>query len=307
MEASDQKEMWPVLLTPFTSGGDVDYDALARLIDWYEESGSTGLFAICQSSEVFCLSLQERISVASFVKKRARIPVIASGHVSYSPADQLDELRRVADTGVDAVILITNRLAEEGASPAVWMNRLHDLLSNLDPAMPLGFYECPYPYKRLVSLEELKVCAQTGRFRFLKDTCCDIALIRERLNVLKGTSLSLYNANTATLLSSLRAGAAGFSGVMANFHPELYAWLLAHYAQQPDQAEILQAALTMCAQIERQLYPVNAKYHLQTLGLPLTTYTRTKNHHQMTPLFEDEVRQMASLVDWIKKTLLATR
>ena len=34
MEASVEKEMWPVLLTPFTSEGGVDDDALARLIDW---------------------------------------------------------------------------------------------------------------------------------------------------------------------------------------------------------------------------------------------------------------------------------
>lgn len=305
MEAPKKKEMWPVLLTPFTPEGAVDYDALSRLIDWYEENGASGLFAVCQSSEVFYLSLAERISIASFIKRRARIPVIASGHVSYALDDQLDELRRVADTGVDAVILITNRLCEEGAAPGVWMDRLQYLLSRLDPAIPLGFYECPYPYKRLVTLEELAACVKTGRFRFLKDTCCDLSLIQKRLRVLEGSSLSLYNANTATLLSSLQAGAAGFSGVMANFHPELYAWLLAHYQDQPEKARTLQAALTMCAQIERQLYPVNAKYHLQTLGLPLSTCTRARNAHEMTPLFEDEVRQMAHLVEWIKQTLLA--
>lgn len=305
MESPKRKEMWPVLLTPFTSGGAVDYDALSRLIDWYEENGASGLFAVCQSSEVFYLSLAERISIASFVKRRARIPVIASGHVSYAPDDQLDELRRVADTGVDALILITNRLCEQGAEPEIWMDRLQFLLSRLDPAMPLGFYECPYPYKRLVTLEELASCAKTGRFRFLKDTCCDLSLIRERLRVLEGSPLSLYNANTATLLASLQAGAAGFSGVMANFHPELYAWLLEHYRDQPEKARTLQAALTMCAQIERQLYPVNAKYHLQTLGLPLDTCTRARNPREMTPLFEDEVRQMAHLVEWLKQTLLA--
>ena len=97
MEAPKKKEMWPVLLTPFTPEGAVDYDALSRLIDWYEENGASGLFAVCQSSEVFYLSLAERISIASFIKRRARIPVIASGHVSYALDDQLDELRRVND------------------------------------------------------------------------------------------------------------------------------------------------------------------------------------------------------------------
>lgn len=305
MEQPVRKELWPVMLTPFTASGEVDYSSLARMIDWYEEAGTTGLFAICQSSEVFYLSLAERVKIASFIKKRAHVPVIASGHTAWSPADQAEELRRITDTGVDALILITNRLAEEGSAPGVWMDNLERLLNALDPSLPLGFYECPMPYKRLLSLEELSACVQTGRFRFLKDTCCDIATICSRMDVLRGSSLGLYNANTATLLDSLKAGAAGFSGVMANFHPDLYAWLLAHYEDEPEKAEILQSVLTICSQIERQLYPTNAKYQLKTLGVLEDIYTRTCNHHRMSPLFEDEIRQMERMVSWVRRTLLA--
>lgn len=298
-----KKEMWPVMLTPFTERGEVDYNALERLIAFYEEGGCSGLFAICQSSEVFHLSLEERVKIADFVKKHAHVPVIASGHVSDGREAQLEELRRVTDTGVDAVILITNRLARNGEDPRVWMDNLMYLVDHLDPAMPLGFYECPAPYKRLMSLEELKTCAETGRFHFMKDTCCDIATLRARLEVLRGTNLRLYNANTTTLLDSLRAGAAGFSGVMASFHPELYAWLLNHV--EDSRAETVQAALTICSEIERQLYPVNAKYHLQTVGLPITLRSRTQDCRLLTPTFQEEVRQMQVLVDYLKGTLLA--
>lgn len=298
-----KKEMWPVMLTPFTERGEVDYNALERLIAFYEEGGCSGLFAICQSSEAFYLSLEERVKIADFVKKHAHVPVIASGHVSDGREAQLEELRRVTDTGVDAVILITNRLARNGEDPRVWMDNLMYLVDHLDPAMPLGFYECPAPYKRLMSLEELKTCAETGRFHFMKDTCCDIATLRARLEVLRGTNLRLYNANTTTLLDSLRAGAAGFSGVMASFHPELYAWLLNHV--EDSRAETVQAALTICSEIERQLYPVNAKYHLQTVGLPITLRSRTQDCRLLTPTFQEEVRQMQVLVDYLKGTLLA--
>lgn len=302
--ARPTRELWPVMLTPFTSSGDVDYDALARMVDWYEENGSTGLFAICQSSEVFYLSLQERVRIAAFLKKRAHVPVIASGHVSYALEDQIDELRRVSDTGVDAVILITNRLAEEHAAPEVWMDHLHQVTDALDPAMPLGFYECPYPYKRLLSLDELRQVAADPRYRFLKDTCCDLSLIQKRLQVLAGSSLGLYNANTATLLSSLRAGAAGFSGVMANFHPELYAWLLRHFEAQPEKADTLQSILTMASLIEMHHYPVCAKYAMQRAGVPIDLYSRTRNHHELTPLVCDEVDQLARLTAYVKDTLL---
>lgn len=298
------KEIWPVMLTPFTPSGSVDYDALARLVDWYEENGSTGLFAICQSSEVFYLSLEERVKIASFLQKRAHIPVIASGHVSYAIEDQIEELKRVSDTGVEAVILITNRLAEEHAEPQIWMDNLNKVADALDPAVKLGFYECPYPYKRLISLDEMRVLASQPRYRFMKDTCCDLSLILKRLEVLEGSNLKLYNANTATLLESVRAGAQGFSGVMANFHPELYAWMLKHYTDKPEQAELLQALLTSFSWIEGKLYPVCAKYGLKAAGLPMDIYTRTKNHHELTPLIQMEVDQMAQLVDYVKKNLL---
>lgn len=297
-----KKEMWPVMLTPFTERGEVDYNSLAALIDFYEAGGADGLFAICQSSEVFYLSLEERVEIASFVKRRAHIPVIASGHVSCSLKEQAKELRRIADTGVDALVLITNRLAEANEGDDVWVDNLGYLLNQLDPSMPLGFYECPMPYKRLITSDQLRLCAQTERFSFMKDTCCNLATIQTRLNILEGSKLRLYNANTTTLLDSLRAGAAGFSGVMANFHPELYAWLLAHPEDQ--RADMVQAALTQFSLIERQLYPVNAKYHLQRVGLPLTLHSRTQSCALLTQTFMDEVHQMEKLTDYLKSTLL---
>lgn len=36
---STKKEMWPVMLTPFTERGEVDYDGLEKLIEFYEEGG----------------------------------------------------------------------------------------------------------------------------------------------------------------------------------------------------------------------------------------------------------------------------
>ncbi|MBR4236324.1 MAG: dihydrodipicolinate synthase family protein [Clostridia bacterium] len=290
------------MLTPFTPEGEVDYAALERLICFYEEGGSDGLFSVCQSSEVFYLSLSERVKIARFVKEHAHVPVVASGHVSWSLDEQIYELNRIAETGVDAVILITNRLAQQKDSPDVWRRSLDKILGSLDPSVALGFYECPMPYKRLVSLEELSYAASTGRFRFMKDTCCDIALIRKRLEVLKSSAMGLYNANTATLLDSLNAGAAGYSGIMANFHPELYAWLLKNFGTQREKAKTVQALLTVCALIEKQLYPVNAKYYLSEVKkLPMSVYSRTQNMHDLSPLFMDEIMQLDRLVESFKR------
>ncbi|MEI7024873.1 dihydrodipicolinate synthase family protein [Paenibacillus sp. y28] len=289
--------VWPTMITPFTEANEVDYDALKRLVDWYIAHGVDGLFAVCQSSEMFFLSLEERVKLASAVVEYAagRVPVIASGHISDSFEDQVEELKLLADTGVDALVLITNRLAGEQESDEVWKANLERLLEHIPQHIPLSFYECPFPYKRLISPELLKWCGETGRFFFLKDTSCDIENIRAKMEAIQGTGLKLYNANTSTLLDTLKLGVAGYSGIMANFHPELYVWLVRHGLEKPAEAEQLSAVLTMSSFIEKQLYPVNAKYYLMLEGVLTNCVTRSKNHQDLSATFRLEVEQLHQL------------
>ena len=51
--------VWPVMITPFTEDNKIDYDAVLRIIEWYDKNGVDGIFAVCQSSEMFELSPQE--------------------------------------------------------------------------------------------------------------------------------------------------------------------------------------------------------------------------------------------------------
>ncbi len=293
--------VWPVMLTPYNEKQEIDYNALKQLVNWYIREGVSGLFAVCQSSEMFYLSLQERIELSKAVVEAAagRVPVIASGHVSDSFEDQVNEINEIAKTGVDAVILITNRLAREDESDEIWLENCKRLLEKIDPGIPLGFYECPYPYKRLISIENIKWCADTGRFFFLKDTCCDTGEIRKKLKAIEGSNLKLYNANSSTLLESLKDGATGYSGVMANFHPSLYAWLCANYEK--ISAEDLSDLLTITSLIERQYYPVNAKYYLKTFeNLPMTTMCRVKEDDGLTETFKKEI----SVLNRISRNLI---
>ncbi len=299
MSIREKAGLWPVMLTPFTHEGDVDYASLERLIDWYESNGVDGLFADCQSSEIFFLSLQERIRIAEFVKSHAHVPVIASGHVSNAFPDQLDELKAIAATGVDALILITNRLVHPGRQQESIMPRVRAIMDAI-PDIPLGFYECPYPFKRLITLDELKQCADSGRFAFMKDTCCDLALIEKRLQVLEGSPLKLYNANTTTALDSILKGAAGFSGVMLNFHPALYRLMVDSIESQVEKARVIQSYLTLFSEIERQYYPVNAKFHLKEIeGIFSSDYARVIPAEGMTETFKTEVRHMDQAVRYL--------
>lgn len=288
---------WPVMLTPFTQDAKaVDYEGLKALTDWYIKNGCSGLFSDCQSSEMFFLTKDERVKIAKTVMETAkgRVPVIVSGHISDSFEDQKDELLAIAALKPDALIFITNRFAKENESDAVWLENLKKIVAVLPEDLPLGLYECPYPYKRLVTLENLKWCAQSGRFHFLKDTCCDLALLKERAAAVKGTKLKIYNANTSTLRNSILAGCAGFCGVMASFQMKIYAWLCDHL--EDPRAPKVQDLLTITSLIERQYYPVNAKYYLGHYEkLPITTGTRTKDASGLTETFKEEVRALKDL------------
>ncbi|HEY5585059.1 MAG TPA: dihydrodipicolinate synthase family protein [Ruminiclostridium sp.] len=294
--------VWPTMITPYKVDGSIDYDTLEKMIEWYIKNQVQGLFAVCQSSEMFYLTLEERVELASFVKNKAngRVPVIASGHISDSIEDQVIELNKIAKTGVDAVILITNRLAKENEPDSVFIKNLERIMSEIPKEMPLGFYECPYPYKRLVSPEIIKYCLQTGRFYFIKDTSCDVDNIRKKMELIKGTQLKLYNANAATLLETLPLGVEGYCGVMANFHPALYSWLLENWKKEPQKSKELMNFLSLASQIERQLYPVNAKYHFGLEGIEIQCSSRSKDASLFTASNKLEVEHLHGIAKTIK-------
>jgi len=305
MTSKFKNGVWPVMLTPFTNENEIDYTCLKRLVDWYIENNVSGLFAVCQSSEMFFLSLQERVALAEAVKKYSdgRVQVIASGHVSESISSQIEEINAIAETGVDAVILITNRLAKQEENDDVWIKNLNKVLDKIDPDIPLGLYECPYPYKRIMSEKTTKWCAESGRFYFLKDTSCDIGNIKMKLEIIKGTNLRLFNANTSTLLESLKLGAAGYSGIMANIHPRLYNYLCKNYSQNNNAEKILKLSdeLTMLSLIEKQLYPVNAKYYLTLEGLEMRTASRVQKDCNLTDTYKKEIEALRRISERLYK------
>jgi 4-hydroxy-tetrahydrodipicolinate synthase len=289
--------VWPTMITPFDEDGTIDYSTLGKLIDWYVERKVTGLFAVCQSSEMFFLSLAERLALARECVRLAagRVPVIASGHVAETIADQIEEAKMMADTGVEAVVLITNRFARKTEGDDVFRKNLETFLAGLPEDILLGFYECPAPYKRLVTPAIMKFGAETGRFGFLKDTSCRMKDIAAKLAVVAGTDFKLFNANAATLLDTLKAGGAGYSGIMTNFHADLYSWLCANWKREPERARKLQDFLGLASVIEYQLYPVNAMYAQQLEGNPFKLVSRRADASQFTESMRLEVEQMMAV------------
>ncbi len=297
--------VWPTMITPYTEDNKIDYDAVLRIIQWYDEQGVTGIFAVCQSSEMFFLDREERLNLAKFVVDHTpkHIDVIASGHVAASREDQIEEAKAIIDTGVSSYVFISNQFAKPEEGDDVVCGNIEYLIDRI-PDATFGIYECPYPYKRLVTPENLKWCADTGRFKFLKDTCCNVDQLQEKVNAVKGTDLKIFNANSATLLESLKMGCAGFSGVMANFHSDLYAWLCANYEKEPEKAQLVQDFLGFASVIECQCYPVNAKYHMNLEGVKMGISSRSRDQAELTQSRRMEVEELHRLTQFFRETVL---
>lgn len=259
----------PVVLTPYKEDGSIDWDGYTRLIEWYLKHEADALFAVCQSSEMHHLTLSERVQLAKETVRivNGRVPVVASGHISDDVEQQQIELRALAGTGIDALILVTNRLpVSPDANDETVIASMQSLMDILPSELPLGLYECPQPYRRLLSDDVLKFCADSGRFTTLKDVSCDLETVTRRAALVEGSPLAIVNANAAIAWPAIRAGSKGFCGVMNNYHPDLYAWLYHHGKHHPVVASELAVFLALGGTSETQGYPAVAKRYHQRLG-----------------------------------------
>lgn len=297
--------IFPTMITPYKEDGSLDLETAKKYVKFYYDRGCTGIFSICQSSEIAYLSVEERVLLNKTVYDYAKhldydngriMTVVSSGHVADSIEAQADELNKIAESGTDALILITNRLDLNNEGDDVWISNAERLLALLPKDIKLGLYECPLPYKRLVTPKILSWCLDTGRFYFMKDTCCNIDIIRERLEILKGSEFLLLNANCQTLLESIRSGGAGYCGIMCNFHPQLYTWLAENVDS--EKADEVQALLGTVGFIEQGMpYPLTAKYHMCLENIKTANVARNRNPQELTGYVKDCVKQMKLLTD----------
>lgn len=297
-----KKGIYPTMITPYKNG-EIDFDAVEKLTEWYIKEGCQGVFAVCQSSEMQFLSLKERVKLAKAVVEASdgKLDVVASGHCADSIEEQIEEINQISETGIDAFVLVSNRLDLHNDGDEVFIENGEKLLANINKDIPLGVYECPRPYKRLLSKKNLEWMLSTNRFQFIKDTCCCPDLLKERLELLEGSDCALFNANEQTLVHSLKCGASGYSGIMANFHPGLLVWLFENY--NTEKAETISDILSMSAFTESPAYPCTAKYYLNLEGIPMDIYARSADHKNLTSYQRLIVEQMYHLNNNLKKYL----
>lgn len=281
----DKKSFVPVMLTPYKKDKSIDYKGLEALTDHYLEAGAKGMFANCLSSEMYELTPEERLKVTKTVVKRVngRFPVVSTGSFGSNAGEKADFTKRLADTGVDAVICITAHFAEAAEPDEAMIRRLEDYLGQTE-SLALGTYECPRPYKRILSRKVLAFLLETDRLVYHKDTTEDIDAIREKLAASRGSGLDLYNAHMGSAVGSLREGAAGLSPIAGNYYPEVIAWMCQH-ATDPERREDVDWLQEKVREMEARItanYQLSSRYYLNKSGLQLELTSRGANQ-PLTP------------------------
>ncbi|MDB4953175.1 MAG: dihydrodipicolinate synthase [Myxococcales bacterium] len=105
------------LVTPFKSGK-LDFEGLAKLVDWQIENGVDGIVSVGTTGESATLDVDEHVAVISATVKaaRGRVPVIA-GAGGNATSEALQLTKASEDAGADALLHVTpyyNRPNQEG-------------------------------------------------------------------------------------------------------------------------------------------------------------------------------------------------
>lgn len=95
------------VITPFTPGGDVDYECMSDLINWQIEQGSHGISVTGTSGEPSSLTTEERLKVMENAIKTVdgRVPVVpATGSTNHEETMFLT--KKAQEMGASAVMVI---------------------------------------------------------------------------------------------------------------------------------------------------------------------------------------------------------
>ncbi|MCW3117285.1 MAG: dihydrodipicolinate synthetase [Chitinophagaceae bacterium] len=298
----NEKKFVPVMITPYTTNAKIDFNALSRLIDFYLTAGVKGFFANCLSSEMFNLDEEERLALTRHVVKHVNgaVPVVASGSFGQSLEDKAEFTKKIYHTGISAVILITNHFANKEDSDDMLIRNFEKFFALTDN-IPIGTYECPSPYKRILTPVVFKYLLETNRLIYHKDTTLDVEKVKTKLELAKNNRLELYDAHTPNAMYSLQMGAKGMSAIAGNFYPEILVWMCNNAVNPARQEDVkwLQSELTRVDSIVSRSYPMSSKYFLQKRGLPILPVSRS-NATQLT-------QEQKSTLDEVYEVLSAWR
>jgi 4-hydroxy-tetrahydrodipicolinate synthase len=208
--------MATAMVTPMTEKG-VDFDTLAKFIEFQIESGINALVAVGTTGESATLSPEERKEVIRFTVKQVngRVPVIA-GTGTNNTAHVLDFTKSACDDGADAVLVVTpyyNKATQKGL--------IAHYTAVADAATkPVIMYSVPSRTGCKIMPDTAAVLSQHPNIVGFKDANGDMDSTVETIAKC-GENLHIYSGEDSLTVPMLSMGGMGCISVLSNVVPGL--------------------------------------------------------------------------------------
>lgn len=206
------------IATPMHEGGAIDYDALAKYVEFQIKNGSDALVPAGTTGESATLDHEEHCEVIRFVidQVNGRIPVIA-GTGANSTHEAIALTQCAKNAGADACLLVTpyyNKPTQEGLI-------LHHQAIAEAVDIPQILYNVPGRTACDMLPETAITLSQTNNIIGIKEATGDIGRCEKILADAKDGFL-LISGDDATAMEFLLAGGHGVITVTGNVAPKLF-------------------------------------------------------------------------------------
>lgn len=202
------------LITPF-AGGEVDYGAWRRLIEFQLESGTDALIVLGSTGEAPTVTYEERQRLASMALgiARGRAPVILS--VGSNCTRMAEELAANArELGADGVLLSAPYYNKPG-TPGI---REHFFRVADAAGIPVIAYNVPGRTGVNIAPELMAQLARHPLIRGLKEASADATHISRMMSAL-ADGIAIYSGNDSQTLNIMAQGGRGVISVAGNIIP----------------------------------------------------------------------------------------
>ena len=195
--------IYSLMLTPYFEDRTIDYATYEKYTEWQVSQGVDHLFAVCGSSEMTKLTLEERLKLATLTAKhKGNTTIVATANIEATVEENIEEIKKMEQTGVDGLVLTTKGLGDDDDKIVDYITKLLDVAS-----LPVFLYEFPGFRPHLMSGKAYGELAKTGKIWGIKDTTSTFEGIKDKID--NKYESTIIQANMPFLWDSYVAGARG--------------------------------------------------------------------------------------------------
>ena len=267
------------LVTPFTISGEVDYDALAKLVNHVSDGGVDYLVALGTTAETPTLTYEEKNDIIAFIidinSKNRSLPLVV-GIGGNCTKNVVDEIKKYDFTGIDAILSVVpyyNKPSQTG---------IYEHYKAIAKASPIPIILYNVPSRTGVSMTvdtTLKLAADFDNIIGIKEATGTTENMVNLLKWRQNSDFRVISGDDSLALDLKLIGGDGVISVIANLYPDKFSKMLSSDSQS-EQQTINKGVADIIDAIFAEGNPIGIKEALfikgmmsNTVRLPLVSVT----------------------------------